>query len=70
MMSVGMMMSVVVVYLLFAPALQALSHRFGYITPSDWVRHRFADRRLALLVSVIMAVSLLNYLLLLCSFSL
>ena len=61
-MSVGMMMSVVVVYLLFAPALHDLAHRFDYVTPSDWVRHRFGDRRLALLVSVIMAVSLLNYL--------
>lgn len=62
MMSVGMMMSVIVVYLLFAPTLQVLAGRHGYITPSDWVRHRFQDRRLALLVAVIMAVSLLNYL--------
>jgi Na+/proline symporter len=62
MMSVGMMMSVIVVYLLFAPTLQILSRRHGYVTPSDWVRHRFQDRRLALLVALIMAVSLLNYL--------
>lgn len=62
MMSVGMMMSVVVVYLLFAPTLQVLAGRHGYITPSDWVRHRFGDRRLALLVALIMAISLLNYL--------
>jgi Na+/proline symporter len=61
-MSVGMMMSVVVIYLLFAPRLHALAHRFSYVTPGDWVRHRFADRRLALLVSVVMALALLNYL--------
>ncbi len=61
-MSVGMIMAVVVVYLLFAPTLHALASRFGYVTPSDWVRHRFGDRRLALLVSLIMAVALLNFL--------
>lgn len=61
-MSVGMMMSVVIIYLLFAPRLHVLAHRNGYITPSDWIRHRFGDRRLAWLVSIIMAVSLLNYL--------
>jgi Na+/proline symporter len=62
MMSVGMMMSVIIVYLLFAPSLHLLSSRYGYVTPSDWVRHRFQDRRLAFLVALIMAVSLLNYL--------
>lgn len=61
-MSVGMMMSVVVVYLLFAPRLHVQAHRFGYVTPGDWVRHRFGDRRLALLVSSVMALALLNYL--------
>jgi SSS family solute:Na+ symporter len=61
-MSVGMMMSVVVIYLLFAPALHDLAHRFSFVTPGDWVRYRFADRRLALLVSLIMAVALSNYL--------
>jgi SSS family solute:Na+ symporter/sodium/pantothenate symporter len=61
-MSVGMMMAVIVVYLLFAPQLHVLSHRFGYVTPGDWVRHRFGDRRLALLVSAVMALALLNYL--------
>ncbi len=60
--SVGMMMSVVVVYLSFAPALHRDAHRFGLVTPADWVEHRFGDRRLTLLVSLIMAFSLLNYL--------
>ena len=61
-MSVGMMMTIVVVYLLFAPRLRVLARRFGFITPSDWVHHRFGDRRLALLVSAVMAVSLFNFL--------
>ena len=60
--SVAMMMSVAIVYLLFAPALHVLAHRFGYITPADWVRHRFGDRRLAFLVSLIMAAATLNFL--------
>jgi SSS family transporter len=61
-MSVGMMMSVIVVYLLFAPRLHELSHRHGFLTPADWVRHRFGDRWLALLITLIMVVSITNYL--------
>lgn len=60
--SVGMMMSVVIVYLLFAPKLHRDAHRHGFVTPSDWVTHRYGDRRLTMLVSLIMALSLLNYL--------
>ena len=60
--SVGMMMSVVIVYLLFAPSLHRDAHRLGCVTPADWVAHRFDHRRLTLLVSLIMALSLLNYL--------
>lgn len=61
-MSVGMMMSVVVIYLIFAPSLHDLAHRFSFVTPGDWVQHRFGDRRLTLAVSLIMAVALANYL--------
>jgi len=61
-MSVGMMMSVVLVYLLFAPRLHAQAHRHGFVTPADWVRRRFGDRRLALLVTLLMIAALLNYL--------
>lgn len=62
MMSVGMMMSVVIVYLLFAPRLHALAHRHGYVTPADWFQHRYGSRLLTMVVSLIMALSLLNYL--------
>jgi SSS family solute:Na+ symporter len=61
-MSIPMMMAVVIVYLLFAPRLHALAHRHAYVTPADWVRHRFGDTRLALLVSAVMVVTLMNYL--------
>ncbi len=62
MMSVGMMMSVVLVYLTYAPPLHVLAHRHGFITPADYIRHRFADSRLAALLSLVMAIGLLNYL--------
>ncbi len=61
-MSVGMMMAVVLVYLLFAPRLHVMAHRHDFVTPADFIRHRFGDRRLAALVSTIMAIALLNYL--------
>jgi SSS family solute:Na+ symporter len=60
--SVGMMMVVVLVYLLFAPRLHVLAHRHGFVTPADWARFRFDDRRVAQLISIVMAISLLNYL--------
>ncbi|GIW42456.1 MAG: hypothetical protein KatS3mg076_3033 [Candidatus Binatia bacterium] len=61
-MSVGMMMSIVFLYLLFAPVLHREAHRHGFLTPGDWIEHRFGDRRLRWLASAIMAFSLLNYL--------
>lgn len=61
-MSVGMMMSVVLVYLTFAPRLHVLAHRHGYVTPADYLRHRYGDRYLAAMLSAIMAIALLNYL--------
>jgi len=61
-MSVGMMMSVVILYQLFAPRLHEQAHRYGYVTPADWFQHRFGSRLLTLVVSLIMALSLLNYL--------
>ena len=61
-MSVGMMMSVVLVYLTFAPRLHRLAKQHGFITPADFVRQRYDDPLLAGMVSAIMAVALLNYL--------
>lgn len=60
--SVGMMMSVVLVYLVFAPRLHDDAHRHGLVTPGDWLTLRFGDRRLSLLATLVMIVALLNYL--------
>ncbi len=62
MMSVGMMMSVVLVYLTFAPALHVQARLHDFITPADYIRHRYQDRRLAAVISLIMAIALLNFL--------
>ena len=40
-MSVGFMMAIIVVYLLFAPGLQRAARRHEFITPGDWIAHRF-----------------------------
>ncbi len=61
-MSVGMMMSVVLLYLTFAPSMHLLAKRHGFVTPSDYVRFRYGDRALASWVSAAMAIALMNYL--------
>ena len=46
-MTIGFMMAIVVVYLLFAPCLHRLAKHRGYVTPGDWVDHRFGSKRFA-----------------------
>ena len=62
-MSAGFMTAIIVVYLLFAPRLHVHAKRFGYVTPGDWVAHRFGSPALALVANVLMVVALANYLL-------
>ena len=40
-MSVGFMMAIIVVYLLFAPQLQRIAKQKHFITPGDWITYRF-----------------------------
>lgn len=61
--SVGFMTAVIVGYLLFAPRLYTIAKREGFITPTDWVRHRFASTPVSVLVVVLMLWALANYLL-------
>ena len=42
-MSVGFMMAIVVVYLIFAPRLYLISRRYHYVTPGDYIKHRFGS---------------------------
>ncbi len=63
MMSVHFMVAIVVVYLTYAPQLHRLAAAHQFVTPADYLRHRFGDDKLALVGSAVMTVALLNYLL-------
>ena len=62
-MSVHFMTAVVVVYLLFAPRLHDLAKSHQFITPPDFLAHRFNSRRLTTLAAIVMTLALCNYLL-------
>ena len=42
--SVHFMISIIVGYLLFAPQLHRLSKKYGFITPTDFLNHRFGSQ--------------------------
>lgn len=62
-MSVSFMMAIIVVYLLYAPRLQRLASKKGFVTPGDWVDYRFGSRPLSFLTNTLLVVSIGNYLL-------
>ena len=57
------MTAIVVFYLLLAPKLQWLSQRHDFVTPSDFIQHRFGSRRISALATLLMVGALVNYLL-------
>jgi len=62
-MSVSFMMSIVVAYLPFAPALHRLAKRHGFVTPGDFLDYRFGSPALSYLANAVLVVSIGNYLL-------
>ncbi len=56
-------MGIVVVYAAFAPALQRLAGRHGFVTPADFLHWRFGDRRLVLAANAVFVVTLTSYIL-------
>ena len=62
-MSVGFMMAIVVVYLIFAPRLYLISRRYHYVTPGDYIKHRFGSPWLTLLSNLLFVTVMINYLL-------
>lgn len=62
-MSVGFMMGIIVAYLLLAPRLYRVAKRFQYVTPGDWVDHRFGSPALTWAANLIWIVAIGNYLL-------
>jgi SSS family transporter len=61
--SVTFMILVVTVYMVYAPRLFRLSRRFGYITPADYVYHRFGSHSLRVLSVALLCWGLANYVL-------
>jgi SSS family solute:Na+ symporter/sodium/pantothenate symporter len=62
-MSVSFMMSIVVAYLPFAPALHRLGKRHGFVTPGDFLDYRFGSPALSYLANAVLVISIANYLL-------
>ena len=62
-MSVGFMMAIIVVYLFFAPRLHQLARRHHFVTPGDWLTHRFASPILTLIANLLLVAAIGNYLL-------
>ena len=59
--SILFMFSIIVGYLLFAPRLVAVARKASFITPGDYIRHRFRSPVLTLLATIIMIYALGNY---------
>lgn len=62
-MSAGFMTAIVVVYFLFVPQLYAHAQRFRYLTPGDWIDHRFRMPALTVVANVLIVIAISNYLL-------
>ncbi|RCW45800.1 SSS family solute:Na+ symporter/sodium/pantothenate symporter [Halopolyspora algeriensis] len=61
--SVTFFTAIIAGYMLFAPRLYVLAKKHSFITPTDWVRHRFGSPAVTLLAAFLMLWGLANYLL-------
>jgi Na+/proline symporter len=65
-MATGFMMSIIVAFHVLVPKLRPIAVRYRFVTPGDWIRHRFGGeaggRTLLLAVAVLMSVALANFL--------
>lgn len=62
-MSMHFMTAIVACYMIYAPRLYARAKKYNYITPTDYLHHRFNSDLLSVIATVIMIVVLANYLL-------
>lgn len=60
--SIQFMTAIVVFYLTFAPKLHRLAKKHGFITPADYVQHRFQSRWLTCLTSLMLILGVANFL--------
>ena len=65
-MATGFMMSIVVCFHILVPRLRPVAVTRQFVTPGDWVRHRFGQERLGpalvIAVSILMTIALGNFL--------
>ena len=61
--SVHFMTAIIVGYLLYAPILHPLSKQHGFITPTDFLHHRFGHTGVNILAPLVMILALGNFLL-------
>lgn len=61
--SLHFMTAVVVAYLLFAPQLHRLAREHHFLTPADFIQHRYRNKALSLVVTTVMIIVLCNFLL-------
>ena len=66
-MATGFMLSIIVLFQALVPRLRPIAVSHGFVTPGDWVRHRFGEdpggRALRMTVAVVMVLALANFLL-------
>ena len=61
--SVTFSMSIIGAYLIYAPKFHRLSKRHRYITPGDYLQHRFGSTALTVLATTLYIIALGNYIL-------
>ena len=61
MVSVPFMMAMIIFYLLYAPQLRRVAAAHRFITPCDWIHHRYRSLPLTLLCALLMTWALLNF---------
>ena len=62
-MCIHFMTAIIACYLIFAPKLYKRARQYNYVTPTDYLQHRFGSNSLNIVVTVIMIFVLANYLL-------
>lgn len=61
--SISFMTIIIGIYLLFAPRLYVIAKKRNFVTPTDWIQHRFKSKAVTLLSIFLMLWGLGNYLL-------
>ena len=62
-MCIHFMTAICCVYVFFAPQLHRLSRKHGFVTPTDYLHHRFHHAPLNFLATIVMVVAISNYML-------